>query len=82
MCHRFHVMCHVSHVKWSLSHVMCHVSPVTCHLSLAPTATATDPPLANSSILQLVHKTQDPPKNHNLRMSILTIQRGAEPELE
>ena len=31
-----------------VSHVTSWVSPVTCHKSLTPTATALDPPSANS----------------------------------
>ena len=61
MCHVSGVMCYVSFVRCQVSHVMCHVphitchmSPVTstCHMSLTPTATATDPPSANSSTLR------------------------------
>ena len=37
---------------------MCHMSDVTCHLLLTPTATATDPPPANSPTMhsRLVHQ--------------------------
>ena len=35
-------------VTCHMLHVTCHMSRVTCHLSLRPTATATDPPSANS----------------------------------
>ena len=38
------VRCHVSGVTR-------HVSPLTCHLWITPTATATDPPNANSPIM-------------------------------
>ena len=31
---------------------MCNLTRVTCHLSLTPTATATDPPTANSPTMQ------------------------------
>ena len=40
-------MCHLS-LFTSLSHAMFHMSYVTYHVSITPTATATDPPLANS----------------------------------
>ena len=50
-----HVTCHLSCVTRYLSPVICHPSPVTfqlsaviCHLSPTATATATDPPPANS----------------------------------
>ena len=33
---------------------MCQVSHIICHLSLTPTATATDPPFANSPICIVV----------------------------
>ena len=39
---------HVSHVMSHMSRFMCHMSGVACHLLLTPTATATDPPPANS----------------------------------
>ena len=45
------VRCHMSGVMCCMSGVMCCVSTVTCHLSLTPTATATDPPPANSHIM-------------------------------
>ena len=59
MCHVSGVMCHdVSYVTWL-------VSPVTCHLSLTLTATATDPPPANSPSMysKLVRKD---PKTHKI----------------
>ncbi len=37
-----------------MSHVTCHMSHVTCHLSPMPTATATDPPPANSPTMHYV----------------------------
>ena len=54
------VKCQVSNVRCHMSNVMCHVSPVTCHMSLRPTATATDPPTANSPTIhsRLVCKDQ------------------------
>ena len=54
------VMCYMSRVTYHMSHVACHLSPVICHLSLAPTATATDPPPANSPIIhsRLARKIQ------------------------
>ena len=53
-----YVTCLVSYVTCHMSHVKCHVSRVACHLSLTPTATATDPPPANSPIMysRLVRK--------------------------
>ena len=38
----------MSHITYHMSPVTCHVSHVTCHMLLMPTATATDPPRANS----------------------------------
>ena len=38
-------------VTFQVSHVMCHMLHVTCHMSIAATATATDPPPANSPTL-------------------------------
>ena len=78
ICHVSGVTCHTSHVMCHVSCVTCRVSPVTCHLSLLLTATATDPPPANSSIMhsRLVHKdpkTQNKSKcnknNNNPKMS-------------
>ena len=43
---------HPPHKKKYVSCVMCHVLPVTCHMSLMPTATAMDPPPANSPTMQ------------------------------
>ena len=40
--------------------VMCQVLCVTCHLSLRPTATATDPPPANSHIMHSRLVPKDP----------------------
>ena len=37
-----------------MSPVICHVLPVTCHLSITLTATATDPPPANTPSLYTV----------------------------
>ena len=37
-------------MRWQLSCVMCCVSPVTCHMAVTPTATAKDPPPANTPI--------------------------------
>ena len=38
--------------------VMCHLLPVTCHVKLTQTATATDPPPANSPTMhgRVIHK--------------------------
>ena len=51
-----------------MSGVACCVLRVTCHLSITPTATATDPPHANSPIMhsRLVAKTP-PKKNANYK---------------
>ena len=40
---------------------MCHLVPVTCHLSPTPTATAPDPPPANSLTF---HKRLVPKDRH------------------
>ena len=55
------IICHMSGVA-------CCVLRVTCHLSITPTATATDPPPANSPIMhsRLVAKTP-PKKNANYK---------------
>ena len=60
---KINVICHVSHVPCQLSCVMCCMSHVTCHLSLTPTASDTDPPPANSPILQSKLVCKDP-KTH------------------
>ena len=54
-------MCHVSHFPVHLLHV-------NCHLSLTPTATATDPPPANSPTMHSWLVFKDPKyqqKNQN-----------------
>ena len=51
ICHVSYIMCHMSCVICHMSHVACHLSPDTCHLILTPTATATDPPPANSATM-------------------------------
>ena len=57
-CHMSHVICHMSSVMCNVSSVTCHLSRVTCHISPTPTATATDPPLANYPTIhsRLVHQ--------------------------
>ena len=56
------ITCHVSHASCHVSCAMCHISCVACHLSLTATATATNPPPANSPIIhnRLVYKIQKP----------------------
>ena len=60
ICHVSFVICHVSHITYPLSRVTSHLSPVTCHMPpvpchlspvTKPTATATDPPPANSPVM-------------------------------
>ena len=72
MCHFSCVMCHVSCVMCHVSYVACRVSSVTCHLSLTQTATATDPPPANSPFVQsrLVHKDPQIQKNIEKKKNI------------
>ena len=71
-----HFLRPVSHVMHQLSHVMCnlscftcpvskgprafHLPTVTCHLSLMATATAKDPPPANSPIMNSRLVCKDP----------------------
>ena len=43
-----HVTCQVTRVMCHVSYITFHVSCVACHLSITPTASATDPPPANS----------------------------------
>ena len=62
-CHVSRVMCHISRVACYLSLVTCCMLPVACHMSLTPTATATDPPHANSSTLHSRMVCKDPQKN-------------------
>ena len=74
-CHVSHIMCymswftyHVSHVRRHMSHVAFHTLYVTCHSSLMPTATATDPYPANSSLMQgtkTPKKFKHTKKNHH-----------------
>ena len=54
---------------------MCCVSPVTYQLSLMPTATVTDPPLANSPTMhiRLVHKEPKPSFKKPFSFGILAI---------
>ena len=54
-----------------MSCVVRHLTPVTCQLSLTPTATATDPPSANSPSMhrKLVCKDQKP-KNIQTQKSL------------
>ena len=54
------VMCHMSRVLCHISHVACRVSRVTWHLSLTPTATARDPPFANSPTMHRRLVRNDP----------------------
>ena len=56
-----HLMCHVSSVTCHMSYVICQMSHFTCHMSLTPTATAMDPPLANSPTMhcRIVCQEQD-----------------------
>ena len=80
MCQRSHVMCRMSHVTCNMCSVMshascvktCHVSRVLCHLSQTPTATATDPPTANSPIMhsRLVLKDPKTQKNAKLKKNL------------
>ena len=53
---------YMSPVTCHMSCVTCFLSPVTCHMSLTQTATATDPPPANSPLFhsKLVCKTKKP----------------------
>ena len=60
MSHVSGFMCHVSLVMCHVSFVACHVSRVTYHVSLTPTATATDPPPANSPIMHTKLLCKDP----------------------
>ena len=83
MCHLSCVMCHVSCVMCHVSYVACRVSSVTCHLSQTQTATATDPPPANSPFVQsrLVHKDPQIQKNIENKKNIwnekiLKMSRG------
>ena len=50
-----------------MSCVTCRVSQVTCHLSLTPTATATDPPPANSPIMHNRLVCKEPKLYKNLK---------------
>ena len=63
------VMCKVSHVRCQVSGVRCRMSRVTYHLSLTPTATvtATDPPPANSLIMQSWLLRKDPKTQNNIK---------------
>ena len=58
MCQVLCVRCHLLCVTCHMSGVTCHMALVTCHLSLTPTATAIEPPLANSSIMMAGCKDQ------------------------
>ena len=80
MCQRSDVTCRMSHVTCNMCSVMshascvttCHVSRVLCHLSQTPTATATDPPTANSPIMhsRLVLKDPKTQKNAKLKKNL------------
>ena len=71
MCHVSSVTCHLSRVMCQVSQVLCHMLRVTCHFSLTPTATATDPPAANSPTMhsRLVCKHQTNQKNSKRKKS-------------
>ena len=62
--HMSGVTCLMSLVTCHLLCVTCHQSPFTCHLSLTPTATATNPPSANSPTMhsRLVSEDHNSPK--------------------
>ena len=73
---RSHVISHVSHVTFTcqvsgvmcpVSHVTCCMLRVTCHLSLTPTATAIDPPPANSTIMHSRLVRKDPKTGTNFK---------------
>ena len=65
-----YIWCHLSGVAFQVSRVTCHVSCVashmshgTCHMSLTPTATAMDPPPANSPTMHSRMVCEDPKIN-------------------
>ena len=61
----------MSTIRCHVSHVMCHMSRVTYYLSITPTATATDPPPANSTIMHSSLFTKSPkPKNPSRQNSL------------
>ena len=70
------IKCHVSRITCHVSCVMLLVSHVTCHLSLTPTATATDPPPANSPIMhsRLVGKEPKIPKKFKTQIITKTTK--------
>ena len=58
--------------KYKMSGVTCCVSPVTCHMSLKPTATATDPPRANSPLFVIkIAVTFEPIMQRNQGLSAM-----------
>ena len=60
MCQVPYVIRHMSCVTCHLSQVKCHLLCVTCHMSLMQTATAMDPPPANSLTMHSRMVGKDP----------------------
>ena len=71
-CQASHITCHMSCVMCHFSRFTCCMSPGTCQMSLTPTATATEPPPANSPTMdcRLVRKDQKPNKIAKYKNSI------------
>ena len=63
MCQVSGVRYQVSSVRCQVSYVTCQVLRVTCHMSLTPTATAAEPPPANSPTMHSRMGYQDPQIN-------------------
>ena len=55
------------YIMCQVSNVMCYVSDVNCHMSLTPTATATNPPPANSPIMHSRLVRKDPKIGTNFK---------------
>ena len=74
------VMCHMPHVRFQVSHITYLVSHVACHLSLSPTATARDPPSANSPLKhsRLVCKDQKKTKIAKVKIIVTAKRRRQE----
>ena len=60
-------------VTTTAKNIMCHLSPVTCHLSPTSSATATDPPPANSPAMHSSLVDPDRTKKSRAKFKTKTI---------